>query len=71
MARQPRIEYEGAFYHVTSRGNLKDNIFYEDADRIKLIEILRRTKERYGYIVHELERSKELRSEIKNVNCVL
>jgi hypothetical protein len=20
MARQPRVEYEGAFYHVTSRG---------------------------------------------------
>ncbi|MCP4257777.1 MAG: transposase [Planctomycetes bacterium] len=52
MARQPRIEYESAFYHVTSRGNLRDKIFYADADRTKLIEILKRTKERYGYIIH-------------------
>jgi hypothetical protein len=41
MARQPRIEYEGAFYHVTSRGNLKQNIFFEDSDREKYLEILR------------------------------
>ena len=27
MARQLRIEFEGAFYHVTSRGNLRERIF--------------------------------------------
>jgi len=52
MARQPRIEYRGTFYHVASRGNLRDKIFFKDADRIKLIEILKRTKGRYGYIIH-------------------
>jgi len=32
MARQPRVEYDGVFYHVTSRGNLRQNIFFEDAE---------------------------------------
>ena len=52
MARQPRIEYERAFYHVTSRGNLRSNIFFEEADRGKFVEILKRTRERYRYILH-------------------
>jgi putative transposase len=52
MARQLRIEYEGAFYHVTSRGNQRGKIFWDDKDRKKLKAILERTKERYGYLLH-------------------
>ena len=52
MARQLRIEFEGAFYHVTSRGNLRERIFFEDKDRGRFLEILGRTKERYGYLLH-------------------
>ncbi len=52
MARQPRIEYQGAFYHVTSRGDMKAKIFFKDADRERFIDILKRTKERYGYFLH-------------------
>jgi putative transposase len=52
MARQLRIEYEGAFYHVTSRGNLRDRIFFDNRDREKFIDILKRTKERYSYLLH-------------------
>lgn len=52
MARQLRIEFEGAFYHVTSRGNLREAIFFENKDREKFLEILSRTKERYGYLLH-------------------
>ena len=33
MARAWRIEYEGALYHVLSRGNEKQNIFTNDDDR--------------------------------------
>jgi len=32
MARPLRIEYEGAFYHVTSRGNERKEVFYTKAD---------------------------------------
>jgi putative transposase len=52
MARQLRIEFEGAFYHVTSRGNLRERIFFEDKDRERFLEILKRTRERYGYLLH-------------------
>ncbi|MBA3070579.1 MAG: hypothetical protein FP829_00135 [Nitrospirae bacterium] len=52
MARQLRIEYEGAFYHVTSRGNQKGEIFWDDMDREEFKRILERTKERYGYLLH-------------------
>jgi len=52
MARQLRIEYEGAFYHVTSRGNQKGKIFWEDGDRKMFREIIKRTKERYRYFLH-------------------
>jgi putative transposase len=52
VARQLRIEYEGAFYHVTSRGNQREQIFWDDRDREELKKILQKTKERYGYILH-------------------
>lgn len=52
MARQLRIEYEGAFYHITSRGNQRGKIFWDEEDRERLKTILARTKERYGYLLH-------------------
>ncbi|MDD4117017.1 MAG: addiction module toxin RelE, partial [Kiritimatiellae bacterium] len=33
MARPPRIEFENALYHVTSRGNARQVIFHTDDDR--------------------------------------
>ncbi len=32
MARQLRIEFEGAFYHVTSRGNQRKQIYWDNRD---------------------------------------
>jgi REP element-mobilizing transposase RayT len=52
MTRQLRVEFENGFYHITSRGNLRDKIFYNVADREKFLEILGRTKERYGFVLH-------------------
>ena len=52
MARQLRVEFENAFYHITSRGNLRDKIFYDTADRERFLKILNRTKERYGFLLH-------------------
>jgi hypothetical protein len=34
MARPLRIEYAGAVYHVTARGNARANIYHDDEDRI-------------------------------------
>ena len=52
MSRPLRIEFDGAFYHVTSRGNLRDRIFFKDRDKEKFLEILMRTRKRYGYVLH-------------------
>ena len=52
MARQLRIEFEGAVYHVTSRGNQRGKIFWDNQDRERLRTILERTKERYSYLLH-------------------
>jgi len=49
MARKPRIEFEGAFYHVITRGNQKQIIFKDDEDREKFLEILSHYKERHMY----------------------
>lgn len=52
MSRQMRIEYPGAVYHVTSRGNEKNDIFYEDADKNCFLENLADVTKRYNWICH-------------------
>ena len=49
MPRQPRIEFEGAFYHVITRGNQRQNIFRDDKDFEKYLNIVGRYKERYVF----------------------
>ena len=52
MARPLRIQYEGAFYHITARGNEKKDIFTNDVDRNRFIKILESVAEKYRWIVH-------------------
>jgi putative transposase len=52
MARPLRIEYEGALYHVTSRGNAGQNIFVDDEDRGSFLETLAEVVNRYRFIIH-------------------
>jgi putative transposase len=52
MARPLRIEYPGAFYHVTSRGNERKKIFSTDSDRKAFLSYLASSVERYGAVVH-------------------
>ena len=52
MARPMRIEYEGALYHVTSRGNAGQDIFVDEEDRKTFLKTLSETVERYRWIVH-------------------
>jgi putative transposase len=40
MARQIRIEYEGAAYHVMARGNQGQAIFADDLDRKAWLETM-------------------------------
>lgn len=52
MARPLRIEYPGAFYHVTSRGNEQKDVFKSQRDREKFLEYLESATERYGAVFH-------------------
>jgi putative transposase len=52
MARPLRIQFPGAVYHVTSRGNAQQEIFSDDSDRELLLEILGRSVSRYGVACH-------------------
>ena len=40
MPRQIRVEYAGAIYHVMSRGDRREAIFRDDADRRHFITTL-------------------------------
>ena len=47
MARPLRIQYENAYYHVTCRGNAREDIFRDDADRKAFLDLLARSSEIY------------------------
>jgi REP element-mobilizing transposase RayT len=49
MARKPRIQFEGAFYHVITRGNQRQKIFRGEEDYRQYLEILARYKNLYKY----------------------
>jgi REP element-mobilizing transposase RayT len=51
MARPLRIEFEGALYHVTARGNARADIFLDDEDRRAFVNNLGRVCERFGWRV--------------------
>jgi REP element-mobilizing transposase RayT len=52
MARPLRIEYPGAFYHVTSRGNEQKDVFKSQKDREKFLSYLESATERYSAVIH-------------------
>ncbi len=52
MARPLRIEFAGALYHITSRGNASEDIYQDDEDRSVFLELLARACERYHWLCH-------------------
>ncbi len=49
MARPLRIEYPGAVYHVTSRGNARQDIVDDDCDRLQWRALLAHVVDRFGW----------------------
>jgi REP element-mobilizing transposase RayT len=49
MARQARIEFPGALYHVISRGIERRELFRDDADRARYLSILEKSVGRFGF----------------------
>lgn len=52
MARPLRLEYAGAWYHVTGRGNERKVVFREDADRQRFVQLLSMMEPKFGMEIH-------------------
>jgi REP element-mobilizing transposase RayT len=52
MARPLRIEFAGALYHVTARGNERKAIYRDDADRSRFLDGVRRAVDRFHLLLH-------------------
>ena len=52
MSRPLRIEFDGAQYHVTSRGNARQDIYLNDSDRESFLDVLASVCEHYNWAVH-------------------
>jgi REP element-mobilizing transposase RayT len=49
MARPLRIEYPGALYHITSRGNARQVVFLDDEDRSLFLRLLSKVVKEYEW----------------------
>ena len=52
MSRPLRLEFAGALYHITSRGNASNLIYFQDDDFELFLQILADVCERYNWLVH-------------------
>lgn len=52
MTRPLRLEFPGALYHVTSRGNRGHPIYRHDGDRRLWLEVLAHVCERHHFVIH-------------------
>ena len=52
MARPLRLEFAGALYHVTSRGDRREDIYEADSDRESFLSILDNVCDTYNWVCH-------------------
>ncbi|MBQ0718575.1 MAG: transposase [Gammaproteobacteria bacterium] len=52
MARPLRLEFAGALYHVTSRGDHREAIYENDDDRLAFLSVLERVCGTYNWVCH-------------------
>ena len=52
MARPLRLEFAGALYHVTSRGDRQEDIYLDDADREAFLDVLADVCDRFNWVIH-------------------
>lgn len=52
MARPLRLEFAGALYHITSRGNRREVIYLTDDDRNAYLSTLAKVCDQFNWVVH-------------------
>lgn len=50
MPRPLRVQYAGAIYHVMSRGDRRENVFFDDVDRQDFLKTLKGVSQPYCHI---------------------
>ncbi|WP_082536739.1 MULTISPECIES: transposase [unclassified Roseateles] len=51
MTRPLRIEFPGALYHVTSRGDRREDLFTDDSDRAELLAVMAQGLSRFDAVL--------------------
>jgi putative transposase len=49
VARALRLEFSGALYHVTARGNERRALYRDDADRRDYLDLLARCRQKFRF----------------------
>ena len=73
MPRKPRVEYEGAIYHVMSRGDRQNLIYRDNGDKKVFLRTLTEACSRCGWQVHAfvlMDNHYHLLLETPNANLV-
>lgn len=52
MSRPLHLEFPNALYHVTSRGDRRENIYEDEEDRLKFLEIFQTVIANYNWLCH-------------------
>ena len=52
VARKLRVEYPGAIYHLMNRGDRREPIFMDDADRQRFLETVGEVCVKTGWQLH-------------------
>jgi len=52
MARPLRIELAGGIYHVTSRGDRREDIFLDEGDRLAWLDVFGAVCNRFNWVCH-------------------
>jgi REP element-mobilizing transposase RayT len=52
MARPLRLEFPGALYHLTSRGDGREDVFLTAADREAFLQVLTQVVDRFAWLCH-------------------
>ncbi len=52
MARPLRLEFAGALYHVTARGDRREDIYEDDEDRELFLSVLAQVVQRFNWLVY-------------------
>ena len=68
MARKLRVEYPGAVYRVMNRGDRREPIFRDHADRQRFVETLLAQKQVTSHIRERVYRNRLLSDEQKESN---